>query len=199
MQTYIKLTPHFLENLQKFLGLFKKSWFLVKQMMFIQQKDWFYSKKTCFLMIFVKKCLVNHFFPSTNLPPYTFWERFSHANVNEFDDWRAPSHCKTFGFIFRKWIGMGKPKWLINSGLDCIFLQIGVRKKKKVMDGLWDWQPFSFLLKAWIWKLQNPKFNGKFQVWLCRKCECWAPQVIVCFWSHFFWHKCQGWRAPGDC
>ena len=144
MQTYIKLTPHFLENLQKILDLFtqildlfkkswfysKKYWFLVKQMMFIQQKSWFYFKKLVFLMFFVKRMFgQSFFFPSTNLQPYTFWEKFSHAHVNEFDDWRAPSHCKTFGLIFRKWIGMGRPKWLINSGLDCIFLQIGLRKK----------------------------------------------------------------------
>ena len=38
---------------------------------------------------------------------------------------------------------MGRPKWSINSGLDCVFLQIGLRKKNVVMDGLWDWQPFS--------------------------------------------------------
>ena len=89
-------------------------------------------------MCVFKKMFDQSYFPSKKNQPNTFSDRFAHAHVNEFDDWRAPSHCKTFGFIFRKWIGMGKPKWLINSGLDCIFLQIGVRKKKKVMDGLWD-------------------------------------------------------------
>ena len=45
MQTYIKLTPHFLENLWKILDLFKKNlefiqkkWFLVLKNMFIQKK-----------------------------------------------------------------------------------------------------------------------------------------------------------------
>ena len=68
MQTYIKLTPHFLENLQKYwiyshtfwiysknVILFKKYWFWVKQMMFIQQKSWFYLKKMFFLMFFVTR------------------------------------------------------------------------------------------------------------------------------------------------
>ena len=76
MQTYIKLTPHFLENLQKILDLFtqildlfkktwfysKKYWFLVKQMMFIQQKTWFYLKKLVFLMFFVKRMFGQSFF-----------------------------------------------------------------------------------------------------------------------------------------
>jgi len=61
-------------------------------------------------MCVFKKMFDQSFFPSTNLQPNTFSDRFAHAHVNEFDDWRAPSHCKTFGFIFRKWIGMGKPK-----------------------------------------------------------------------------------------
>ena len=63
MQTYIKRTPHFLENLQKNLGfiqtiliLFKKYLFLVKQMMFIQQTSRFlFKKKTVFFMFFVKR------------------------------------------------------------------------------------------------------------------------------------------------
>ena len=135
MQTYIKLTPHFLENLKNILDLFTK-WFYSREILVFSQSNDVYSAKililflkTCFFkMFFVKKWLVNHFFPS-NLQPYTFWERFSHAHVNESDDWGAPSHCKTFGSIFRKWICMGRPKWLINPGLDCIFLQIGLTKK----------------------------------------------------------------------
>ena len=136
MQTHIKLTPHVLDNLQKILGLFKKililfkKCFLVKNMI-IQKKHWFYS-----IQFFWKTCVFSKqfdqsFVPSKNLQPNTFPERFSHANVNELDDWRASSHCKTFGLIFRKWIGMGSPKWSIKSGLDCIFLQIGLRKKNK--------------------------------------------------------------------
>ena len=65
-------------------------------------------------MCVFKKMFDQSFFPSKKLQPYTFWEKFSHAHVNEFDDCSAPSHCKTIGFIFRKWIGMGKPKELIN-------------------------------------------------------------------------------------
>jgi hypothetical protein len=80
-------------------------------MMFIQKNIGFIQKilitfeKTCVF----PKCLISHFFHQKN-QPNTFSERFSHANVNEFDDWRAPSHCKTFGLFFRKWIGMGRPK-----------------------------------------------------------------------------------------
>ena len=119
-----------------------------------------------------KKCLVNHFFPSTNLQPYTFWEKFSHANVNEFDDWRAPSHCKTFGLVFRAWIGMGRPKWSINSGLDCIFLQIGLRKKRRNGWAL-GLTPLLFIL-------------GKFWVYLPQRHECWSPQVTCIVW----WFRC---------
>ena len=120
--------------------------------------------KNLFLkLFFVKNWLVNHFFPSTNLQPYTFWEKFSHAHVNEFDDWGAPSHCKTFGLIFRKWICMGRPKWLINSGLDCIFLQVGLRKKNVVMDGFWDWDFFSFCKhESENCKTQNLMANSRF-------------------------------------
>ena len=162
MHTYIKLTPHFLENLQKILDLFKKNLILFKRSLFLVKNNHLYSKKLDFILS--KKMFDQPFFASKNLQPNTFSERFSHAHVNEFDDWRAPSHCKTFGLIFRKWIGMWRPKWLINSGLDCIFLQIGLRKNKIVMDGLWDWQHFSFFLSTWIWKLQSQKFTGKFQV-----------------------------------
>ena len=155
MQTYIKLTPHFLENLQNILDLFKKVLFLFKKILILFKKNLFFSqandvysaqililsKKHLFFKWFLSKNVWSiTFFPSTNLQPYTFWEKFSHAHVNEFDDWRAPSHCKTIGLIFRKWVCMGRPKWLINSGLDCIFLQVGLRKKDLVMDGLWDWQ-----------------------------------------------------------
>ena len=62
MQTYIKLTPHLFENLRKILDLFKKIlilfkkyWSLVKQMVFIQQKSWFYWEKHCFLNVFCQK------------------------------------------------------------------------------------------------------------------------------------------------
>ena len=72
--------------------------------MFIQKQHIgvypFFFEKTCVFLMFDQS-----FFPSTNLQPNTFWEKFSHANVNEFDDWRVPSHCKTFELIFRKWIG----------------------------------------------------------------------------------------------
>ena len=141
-------------------------------------------------MFFVKTCLVNHFFPSTNLQPYTFWEKFSHANVNEFDDWRVPSHCKTFELFFRKWmIGMGRPKWSINSGLDCIFLQIGLRKKKRSNGWALGLTPLLFIL-------------GKFWVYLPQTHECWSPQVTcIAWWFRCFFNgeKGQGWTAPGDC
>ena len=119
--------------IHKNLGFIQTTWFLVKKNIFIQ-KQWFYSKKHFFTCIFSKK-IDQSLFPWKKNQPHTFSERFSHADVNEFDDWRAPSHCKTFGLIFRKWIGMEMPKWLINSGLDCIFLKIGLKKKKTRSNG----------------------------------------------------------------
>ena len=52
MQTYIKLTPHFLENLQKFLDLFKKI------LVFSQTND-VYSAKI--LILFKKNLFLNDF------------------------------------------------------------------------------------------------------------------------------------------
>ena len=79
MQTYIKLAPHFLEHLQKILDFFKQILVLFQKILVFSQTNDVYSakililfKKTCFLMIFVKKM---------------------------FDQ-----------SIFRKWIGMGRPK-----------------------------------------------------------------------------------------
>ena len=120
--------------IHKNLGFIQTTWFLVKKNHFYS-KTMILFKKSFFLHVFFQKKLISHLFHEKQNQPHTFSERFSHADVNEFDDWRAPSHCKTFGLIFRKWIGMEMPKWLINSGLDCIFLKIGSKKKKTRSNG----------------------------------------------------------------
>ena len=59
MQTYIKLTPHFLENLQKILDLFKKNLNFIQKILVFSQTNDVYSAKILilfiFLMFFVKK------------------------------------------------------------------------------------------------------------------------------------------------
>ena len=123
-------------------------------------------------MFFVKKMFGQSLFSIEKSSTIHFLGEFSHTNVNEFDDWRAPSHCKTGGLIFRKWIGMGRPKWSINSGLDCIFLQIGLRKTRRNGWAL-GLTPLLFIL-------------GKFWVSLPQRPECWSPQVTCIVW----WFRC---------
>ena len=151
-------------------------------------------------MCFFKKMFDHTFFASKkNLQPNTFSKRFSHAHVNEFGDWRAPSHCKTFGLIFRKWIGMGRPKWLINSGLDCIFLQIGLRKKKS--NG-WALGLTTFFLLFVNMNLKTAKLKIYWQIPGLTAYKMWmlnTPSHCLSLVRFFWGHKCQGWRAPGDC
>ena len=64
---------------------------------------------------------------------------------------------------------MGRPKWSINSGLDCIFLQIGLRKKKRSNGWALGLTPLLFIL-------------GKFWVYLPQRHECWSPQVTCIVW-----------------
>ena len=75
MHTYIKRTPHFLENLEKSWIYSNNLDFIQKICVFSQTNDVYsanisiiFKKKNtvckCFLS---KECLVNHFFPSTNL------------------------------------------------------------------------------------------------------------------------------------
>ena len=53
-------------------------------------------------MFFVKKMVGQSLFSSTNLQPYTFWERFSHAHVNESDDWGAPKSLQNIWINFQE-------------------------------------------------------------------------------------------------
>ena len=128
MQTYIKLAPHFLEHLQKYWIFFKKILVLFQKILVFSQTNDVYSANILILFkqilfslnVFCQNMFGQSLFSINKSSTIHFLGEISHAHVNEFDDWRAPSHCKTSGLVFRTWIGMGRPKWLITSGLDCI-------------------------------------------------------------------------------
>ena len=86
MQTYIKLTPHFLEHLQKILDLFtkildlfiKKNVILFKTILVFSQTDDVYSAKILILFLFL---FFNNVFCQKNVWSITFFHQqiFNHT------------------------------------------------------------------------------------------------------------------------
>ena len=100
-----RLLDYFLVAKKHLGNIHRVPWKPSKNLGFIQKKSWFLVKQ----MMFIQQ--KSWFYSKKTCFLMIFVKKM-------FDQ-----------SIFRKWIGMGRPKWSINSGLDCIFLQIGLRKK----------------------------------------------------------------------